>query len=98
MDVSNLVNAGFGWTITLLSVTGFVLTKNRTGEKWPFWIVLATGWSLFAIAKTLIMLGVQSNVPYLIAFWLSSYVLVITSMVLLFLRLGRNGIKKSAAR
>jgi hypothetical protein len=97
MDVSNLVNVGFGWTITLLSVTGFVLTRSRTGEKWPFWIVLATGWSFFAIAKTLIMLGVQSNVPYLIAFWLSSYVLVITSMVLLFLRLGRGNNKKPAA-
>jgi hypothetical protein len=89
MDISNLVNVGFGWIITFLSVIGFVLTKNRTGEKWPFWIVLAVGWSFFAIAKTLIMAGVQSNVPYLVAFWLSSYVLVITSMVLLFVKLVR---------
>lgn len=89
MTVSNLVNAGFGWVITILSVIGFFLTKNRTGEKWPFWIVLAVGWSFFAMAKTLTIAGVQTNVPYLVAVWLSSYILVIASMVLLFVRLVR---------
>ncbi len=85
--ISYLVNVGFGWLIVLLSVIGYFLTRRRTGEKWLFWIVLAVGWSFFAIAQTLLVTGAQTGAPYLIAIWFSSYVLVIASMVLLFVKL-----------
>ncbi len=89
MDVtlSHLVNFGFGWVIVLLSVIGYFLTQRRTGEKWLFWIVLAIGWGFFAVAQTLLISGAQAGAFYLVAIWLSSYVLVITSMVLLFVKL-----------
>ncbi len=89
VPVSYLVNGGFGWLIVLLAITGYFLTLRRMGEKWLFWIVLAVGWAFFAIAQTLLIIGVQAGVPYLAAIWLSSYVLVIASMVLLFIRLTR---------
>ncbi len=85
--ISYLVNMGFGWLIVLLSIIGYFLTQRRTGEKWLFWIVLAVGWSFFAVAETLLTTGAETGAPYLIAIWLSSYVLVITSMVLLFVKL-----------
>ena len=85
--VSHLVNCGFGWFIVLLAITGYFLTLRRMREKWPFWIILAIGWAFFAIAQTLLVTGVSAGVPYLAGIWLSSYILVITSLVILFIRL-----------
>ncbi len=87
VPVSYWVNFGFGWLIVLLAIIGYFLTLRRMGEKWLFWIILAVGWAFFAIAQTLLITGVKAGVPYLAAIWLSSYVLVITSMVLLFIKL-----------
>ena len=87
IPVSYLVNCGFAWFIVLLAIAGYFLTLRRMGEKWLFWIVLAIGWAFFAIAHTLLITGVSASVPYLTAIWLSSYVLVIASLVLLFIRL-----------
>ena len=89
VPISYLVNFGFGWLIVLLAITGYFLTLRRMGQKWLFWIILAVGWAFFAIAQTLLITGVQAGVPYLAAIWLSSYVLVIASMVLLVIRLTR---------
>lgn len=88
-SVSNVVNCGFGWFIVVLAIVGYFLTLRRMGERWPFWILLALGWAFFAMAHTLIIGGVSSGVPYLIGMWLSSYVLVAMSLVLLFIRLTR---------
>jgi len=89
IPVSYFVNCGFAWFIVLLAITGYFLTLRRMREKWAFWIILAIGWAFFAIAQTLLVTGVSADVPYLTAIWLSSYVLVITSLVLLFIRLTR---------
>lgn len=95
VPISYLVNFGFAWVIVLLAVAGYFLTIKRRGERWLFWIILAVGWAFFAIAYTLLISGVQAGAPYLIAIWLSSYVLVIASLVILFLKLNtlknRNG-------
>ena len=89
VTITNLVNMGFGWVIVAMSIIGYFLTQKRLGQKWVFWIVLAFGWGFFALAQTLLTSGVATGTPYLVAIWLSSYVLVIFSMVLLFLRLVR---------
>ena len=89
VPISYLVNFGFGWAIVLLAIIGYFLTLRRMGEKWLFWIILVVGWAFFAIAQTLLITGVHAGVPYLVAIWLSSYVLVIASMVLLFIKLTR---------
>ena len=86
-SITYAVNCGFGWFIVLLAIAGYFLTIKRMGEKWVFWIVLAAGWAFFALAYTLILLGIQAGTPYLIAVWLSSYVLVATSLALLFIKL-----------
>ena len=90
MQISNAVNCGFAWFIVVLSIAGYFLTMKRLGERWSFWIVLAIGWALFALAYTLVIAGVTAGVPYLIAIWLSSYILVTLSLALLFLRLTRT--------
>jgi hypothetical protein len=87
--ISNVVNCGFAWFIVLLAIAGYFLTLKRMGEKWVFWVVLAVGWAFFAAAHTLVITGVSAGVPYLIAMWLSSYVLVAFSLALLFIKLTR---------
>ena len=87
--VSNLVNTGFGWSIVILSGIGYFLTYKRTGEKWLFWVVLAIGWGFFALSQTLLLGGAKANTPVMAVLLLTSYVLVIYSMVLLFIKLIR---------
>jgi len=87
IPVEYLVNCGFGWFIVVLAIAGYFLTLARMGERWSFWIVLAVGWAFFAVANTLLISGVPAGVPYLVAIWLSSYILVAASLALLFVKL-----------
>lgn len=87
IPVEYLVNCGFGWFIVVLAIAGYFLTLARMGERWTFWIVLAVGWAFFAVANTLLISGVPAGVPYLVAIWLSSYILVAASLALLFVKL-----------
>jgi hypothetical protein len=85
--VLSIVNSIFAWCIVIFSIAGYFLTLRNTGERWMFWIVLASGWALFAAAHTIIWSGGQSNSAFIWALWLSSYVLIVTSIVLIFLKL-----------
>jgi len=87
IPVSYFVNCGFAWFIVLLAVAGYFLTLIRMGERWLFWIVLAVGWTFFAVAQTLLVTGISASMPYLTAIWLSSYVLVVASLAILFVTL-----------
>ncbi len=91
IPVSYFVNFGFAWLLVLLAIVGYFLTLKRTGEKWIFWIILALGWALLAISYTLLIAGVPAGVGYLTAIWISSYVLVLASLVLLFIKLTKVG-------
>ncbi len=86
---SSWVNFGFGWFIVILAIVGYFLTWKRMNQRWGFWLVLAVGWAFFAVAQTLLIAGTEAGVPYLAAIWLSSFVLVITSLILLFMKLSR---------
>jgi hypothetical protein len=86
-SVSYIVNCSFAWFIVALAIVGYFLTLRRMGEKWLFWIVLGVGWGFFALANTLLAAGVSAAMPVLVAIWLCSYVLVVTSMALLFIKL-----------
>ncbi|NLE08737.1 MAG: hypothetical protein GX631_05750 [Dehalococcoidales bacterium] len=90
MDIANIVNCGFGWILVILAVVGYYLTYKKMGEKWAFWHVLAAGWAFFALSHTLLLAGAQAGAVYIIGIWLCSYILVITAMVLLFIRLSRQ--------
>lgn len=94
IPVSYWVNCGFGWFIVLLAIAGYFLTLKRMRERWSFWIVLAVGWAFFATAQTLLVAGVSASVPYLAAIWLSSFVLVISALVTLFIKLTNNKVKQ----
>ena len=91
IPVSYFVNFGFAWLLVLLAIVGYFLTLKRTGEKWIFWIILATGWALLATSYTLLIAGVPAGMGYLIAIWISSYVLVMASLILLFIKLTKVG-------
>jgi len=84
-----LVNAVFGWTLVALSVIGFVLTARKMGEKWAAWLVLGAGWALFALAQSLAIAYESIGMPLLVALWLSSFVLILTAILLMFLKLIR---------
>ncbi len=85
--VIDAVNSGLTWLIAGLSVAGYLVTQRRTGQRWPLWVVMATGWALLAIADTLMAAGVPVAWSEIVAVWLASYVLVMASLVLLFLKL-----------
>jgi hypothetical protein len=89
-DQIYMVNSIFGWVLVALSVIGYILTARRMGERWAGWLVLAAGWALFALAQTLSLTGTTAlDLRLLIALWVSSFVLVLTAILLLFLKLIR---------
>jgi hypothetical protein len=75
------------WFIVLMAVTGYFLTMKRMGQKWAFWLTLIAGWGVLAVTNTLSALDIGLGTTYLLAIWLSSYVLVLASLVLLFIKL-----------
>ena len=83
------VNCGFAWLIVACSVAGYLLTLKRLRERWALWPILGLGWTLLAIANTLLLTGVAMAWEQLVALWLSSYILVAASLLLLFLKLVR---------
>jgi len=85
--IAFMVNFVFAWFLVALAVAGYFLTLKRMGEKWVFWIILAVAWGFFGIAETLLVTGVIVSVSYINTIRLSSFVLVIASLVLLFLKL-----------
>ncbi|MBN1600845.1 MAG: hypothetical protein JW915_04505 [Chitinispirillaceae bacterium] len=93
MDIVTFINCCFGWFLVLLAIIGYFLTYKRIGEKWAFWNVLAAGWAFFALAQTLLLAGVQPGTVYLIAIWLSSFIVVIASMVMMFIKMTAMKIK-----
>lgn len=85
--IANIVNLVFTSLIAALSIVGYVLTVKRIGERWPFWIVLATGWALLSIPYTLLLAGIPMGTPVMTTIWLSSYLLIMVSLLLIFLKL-----------
>jgi hypothetical protein len=83
------VNIGLCWFIVFLAIGGYFLTLRRMGQKWPFWVILIAGWGFLAVSNTLVALGIAGGTPYISAVWMSSYVLILASLVLLFFRLIR---------
>lgn len=93
MDASQvyMINSGFTWFIVMMSLAGYGITLRRTGQKWSLWIVLATGWTLLALINTLMAAGIHVDKDEIGAVWLSSYVLVMASLLMLFLKLVQMG-------
>jgi hypothetical protein len=85
--VSHAINCGLAWFIVALAVAGYLITLKRIGERWMFWIMLSCGWGLFAVAQTVVLIGNVDNTSFISALWISSFVLVICSLLLVFLRL-----------
>jgi len=83
----NAVNCGVCWLLVGLSMMGYFVTLKRTHNKWPLWLILTPGWGLLAVAHTLLAAGVLVDTRQLAVLWLSSYVLVTASLLLLFLKL-----------
>jgi hypothetical protein len=84
--VTCVVNLVFALLIAVLSIVGYVLTIKRTGQHWSLWIVLATGWVILAIPYILFLADKNLSVAAMAALWLSSYLLIMVSLVLLFLK------------
>ena len=95
INITNIINCCFGWILVAFAMTGYFLTLKNRGEKWQFWGILAVGWGFFALAQTLILIGVPAGEMYLVVIWLLSYMLVITSMILLFLKLVKFKMEKN---
>ena len=86
-SIHGIINCSFAWLIVLLSIAGYVLTVKRMGQGWLFWVVLATGWTLLAIAQTLLLAQPDINRSLVAVLSVMSYVLMVCSLVLIFLKL-----------
>jgi hypothetical protein len=84
--ITNVVNLVFISLIAALSIVGYVLTIKRIGQRWPLWIILATGWALLAIPYALLLAGISIGIPVMTTIWLSSYLLIMVSLLLIFLK------------
>ena len=84
-----IVNSVFGWVLTGLSLAGFFYTSKRVGERWAAWFLLAGGWGFFALAQSLLLVIHDMPLSFLVGLWLSSYVMVILAITMLFLKLIR---------
>lgn len=80
------LNCGFAWFLTVLSMAGYFYTARRTGEKLPFWPMLASGWMMFAVSHSLQLNGVPASEGYLLVFRVLGYVLVIAALLTLMLK------------
>ena len=87
LQLHYLVNSGLCWLIVFIALAGYLLTLRRLKQRWAFWVILSIGWAFLAVSNSLSALGIGQGTPYPFALWLSSYVLVIASMVLLFNKL-----------
>jgi hypothetical protein len=90
VDITSIVNCCFGWILVILALIGNYLTWKRVGQRWAFWNVLAAGWAFFAVSHTLLLAGVDEGSFLVLGIWLSSYIIVITSLVLLFIKLTKQ--------
>jgi hypothetical protein len=85
--ITNVINIVFALLIAVLSIVGYVLTNKKTGQRWSFWIVSATGWTLLSMPHIMLLAEKAMGVSVIAAIWLSSYILIVVSLVLLFLKL-----------
>jgi hypothetical protein len=85
----SLTNCILGWSISAAALICFIYIRKRFGQSWPGWLVLAGGWALFAGAQTLLLTSMSIQLPVLIGLWLSSYVLIMAAILLLFLKVIR---------
>jgi hypothetical protein len=81
-----LINSVLCWVIVLIAIAGYFITLKRIGQKWPFWALLSVGWALIATSNTFVLFRIGQGTFLLLAIWLSSYVLVFASLVLLFVK------------
>jgi cytochrome c biogenesis protein ResB len=80
------LNCGFAWFLTVLSMVGYFYTQRKTGERLPFWPMLASGWMMFAVSHSLLLNGVSSTQWYMMVFRVLGYVLVICAILTLMLK------------
>ena len=82
----NILNCVITWSIVALAIGGYFLTLRRIGEKWPFWIILAISWAFLALFETLLASGISMGSLQTTTVWLVSYLLIMASLLLIFLK------------
>jgi hypothetical protein len=82
-----LWNSGLCWLIVFMALLGYWLGLRNSRYKGAFWLILIIGWGFMAISNSLLAIGVELGSHYLFGIWLSSFVMVIASIVLIFIKL-----------
>ena len=87
--VSDVLGLGISWLIVPMAAAGSCFTWRRTKRQRLFWVTLTLGWTLLAISNTIAVLGLAQGASLSAGLALTAYVLVMTSLTLLFLWLTR---------
>jgi hypothetical protein len=89
-DVAHLIILVSGWIVVYIALGGYFFVRRKAGDMLTSWVILAEGCVLFAILYTLVIIGLTRNSPLSNILSIASYVLVMVSIILLFLRLVRT--------
>jgi uncharacterized membrane protein len=84
-----IANCIFAWIWVFLSIAGYYFVRKRLGEKWNVWAFLAVGWFFLATAQTIFLFSIELNLALIATLWIMSYILIMASIVLLFLKVIR---------
>jgi len=59
------VGCGFDWFFVLLSTGAYFYALSKTGKKWFFLLIFATGWIFFGVSYLLLIGGVSAGEWYI---------------------------------
>jgi hypothetical protein len=93
VSCGDYVSCVLGWFTVLLAIIGYFYTLRKTGNRWAFWIIFATGWAMLAIAHSMRISGVAPGATSLIVIRIVGYSLMPMALLSLILRLRRAIIK-----
>ena len=80
--VSNLV-------LLILSIIGYFYIARKTGNKFIFWLLLASAWLVSFISYILLIFGSPSDIWYMTLIRTVIYLFFLATIINMFLELGR---------
>jgi hypothetical protein len=89
IHTTSLINSSLAWILVVVAIVGYIVTLRRKGEKLTFWLLLAAGWLCFAVSFTLLSIDARVGTLDLVAGIVASYILIMASLIILFMRLVR---------
>jgi len=83
------IGGAFNLAFFILSIIGYFYIARRTGNKFIFWLLLASAWLVSFISYIFLIFGSPSDVWYMTLIRTVTYLLFLATIINMFLELGR---------